>query len=322
MHLITDQSIRRRIRSVLKTYLKKYSDVSAKRLTLGDLDTMAGLLRSDRKEAQKKSKTALKKELSISYLSIVTLAVGSLAVNRRHPQKTAIRLDWIDGANPNWIIGSFLLQATNYSLAIVRLVEDGLDNPARCVLRALSEMCAQILVLSSDATQLSKYSKAITPKDAKQTWYELFAKKGRLAKDLRKLEEKFGLAHSVSLDFFGFREDLNLIHSQAVHHSFVSTVILAYAGDFRNKERAYLSLFGAASSASRETLEHLNTLLFYTLLMFRRILVTVHGFKAPLDSRAWTSFYTLIECVEKVGTAKASWRRSKRSNHLREENAN
>jgi hypothetical protein len=100
-----------------------------------------------------------------------------------------------------------------------------------------------------------------------------------------------------------FRDELNLTHSQAVHHSFISTVILAYSGDFEDEESLHSALLGKATTASRQTLDSLNILLFYTVLMLVNVLVKVHGFKAPLDNRAWVSFLTLAECVKEVGAA-------------------
>ncbi|HEX9918441.1 MAG TPA: hypothetical protein VGA87_04690, partial [Pyrinomonadaceae bacterium] len=82
MTLITDKHIRQQISRVLKNYLKNSADESVKRVTLKDLDSISNLIVEGRKEAKRDTSKAYQKELSISYLSIMTLTMASLAVNQ------------------------------------------------------------------------------------------------------------------------------------------------------------------------------------------------------------------------------------------------
>lgn len=191
----------------------------------------------------------------------------------------------------------------NYSLAVVRLVEDGLDNPARCTLRSLNELCCQFLVLSSDSGKLAAYAKLKTPSEAKQVWYDLFAKKGRLWKNLTDLESRVGWPTPLVAELSTYREDVNTHNSQAVHHSFASAVMCAYAGDFNSEEDLHFGLFGKASPASDSTLYDLNTILMYTLFMFLSILTEVHGFKASSEDKLWKEVHFLSTCVQKVNSS-------------------
>lgn len=186
---------------------------------------------------------------------------------------------------------------------MVRLVEDGLENPACCVLRALNELSRQFLILSSDLTKFTYYAKAMTPSEAKQVWYDLFAKKGRLAKSIADLESRIGLPESILSDLRSFREEATVNYSEAVHHPFVSTVIRAYAGDFESDEDLHFALFGKSSPASKSILNDLNMILMYTLNMFLKILIQVHGFKTNVENRRWRDIFLLSQSIRVVNGA-------------------
>lgn len=303
MGLIRDDEVRKTIAKTLRTEGKGFPDDSESKLLLKQVDALSAIFQDRRREANSEATKFLKRELSISYVSILALTITCLALNQKNKKRLIPKRikKGKGGVNADWFLQSLVLQVTNYSLAVVRLVEDGLDNAARCILRALNELSCQLLVLMSDHDQMAAYVKSINPQESKQIWYELFAKKGRLRKNLEKLEQTLGMPSDLTNELRLMREDFNSTHSQAVHHSFASTVILAYSGDFENTESLHFSLLGKSTTASKHTLETLNTILFYTLLMFFAILVTVHGVKLPIDDKWWKGAYLLTKCVENLG---------------------
>jgi hypothetical protein len=304
--LIRDNEIRRQIAEVMKAN-KEYFPHATEKLTLRDFDKMCNLLGEMRREANAHTVAYHQRELSIAYLFIWALALTCLAVGPQRGRKPPVPKKWLDKSgkpDPNWILQNLLLQIVNYSLAVVRLIEDGLDIPSRCVLRALNELCCQFLVLSSDSSKLATYAKLKNPSEAKQVWYELFAKKGKLQKSLRDLESRVGLPNFLVSELSSYRDHVNTFNSQALHHSFASAVICAYAVDFDSEENLHFSLFGKASPASDATLYELNTILMYTLLMFLNVLVKLHGFKPPLKDKLWREVFLLSTCVQKVSGAR------------------
>jgi hypothetical protein len=303
--LVSDKDVRRQIAEVMKAN-KKYFPHAKEEPTLREFDQMCNLLRERRREANTHAASYHQRELSTAYLSIWALALTCLAVAPRRGRKPPVPKKWLDKSgkpDPNWLLQNLLLQIVNYSLAVVRLIEDGLDIPSRCVLRALNGLSCQFLVLSSDSSKLVTYAKLKNPSEAKQVWYELFAKKGKLQKSLTDLESRAGLPSSLVSELSSFRDHVNTSHSQAVHHSFASAVICAYTGDFDSEENLHFSLFGKASPASDATLYELNTILVHTLLMFLYVLVGVHKFKVPLKDKLWREVFLLSSCVQKVSGA-------------------
>jgi len=184
---------------------------------------------NSRKEAVQSSSTHFERELSLCYLHILTFSMMSLGIDLKKRKTLPIDPNWLGrngtAPNPNFILQSMLVQVVNYSLAIIHLVEDGLDNPARCVLRALNELASQCIVLLSDRDQLATYASAHTADEAKSVWYKLLAKKGKLKKSLSKLELQLGIPEQIVPDLKVVREQIDLEYSQAVHHSYSSTLV-------------------------------------------------------------------------------------------------
>jgi hypothetical protein len=304
MALIRDKEIRRLISDVFKVGRKNFPDASHE-ISLKQLDEMSSVLGEFRREANNHAASYLQGGLSTAYLSILALTVTCFAVGPDNSDPP-IPKDWLDASgkpDPNQVLPNLLLQIVNYLLAIVRLVEDGLDNPARCVLRALNELSGQFLILCSERAKLSAYARTTTPAEAKQIWYELFAKKNGLEKSLRELESRIGLPSAFAAQMRSYREEMNGLHSQAVHHSFNATIIGAYAGDFQEEERLHFALLGKASRASRLTLESLNTTLSYTFLMFLRIIEKLHGFDIPRENKLWREVLLFAVCISKVSSS-------------------
>jgi hypothetical protein len=301
MALIRDKEIRRQITEVFKAFRKNFPN-DAGELTLKQFDQMCSILGELRKEANLHTAAHHQREISNAYLSIWTLAIICLALDPKRGRRSKQLSK--NGKFDSWVLQNLLLQIVNYSLAVVRLVEDGLDNPACCVLRSLNELCCQFIVLSADSDKLAAYAKLESPSEAKQIWYELFAKKGRLGKNLSDLEARVGLPSSLVSTLSSYRDHVNTFNSQAVHHSFASAVIRAYVGDFNSEEDLHFGLFGKASPASDSTLYDLNTILVYTLAMFLRVLANVYNFKAPLKDKLWREVHLLTACVQKVNGSK------------------
>jgi hypothetical protein len=307
MKLISDKEVRRQVANALKLGKKKFTNVTKDDLSLKQIDQMSNVLKEFRRKSNTDAIAYLQDELTIAYLSILALVVTwyAMSVYEVKGGKPLISKKWINSKgkpDPNLVLRAMLLQIVNYSLAVVRLVEDGLDNPARCVLRALNELSYQFLVLASDSNKMAAYVGMKKSAEAKQVWYELFAKKGRLTKAIADLERRIGVPESVISEFHAYREETSAITSEAVHHSFTSTVVLAHAGDFMTDE-AFLALFGRAAPASNLTLDALNTNLFYTFSMFLNVLIEVHGFKASRKDRLWREMYLWNECLGKVNTS-------------------
>lgn len=307
MSLIKDKEIRRHLTRAFKIYNNEQRGASEAKLTLKWLDEVIAILGERRKEANKLTSIHIQRELSEAYLYILVLTLASLAVDSESNSKPPISKDWLskdESPDPNDILQKLLSQIVNYSLAIVRLVEDGLDNPASCVLRALNELCCQFLVLSSERATLKAYAQLRKPEEAKQVWYELFAKKRKLSKSIENLEARIGIPTELISVLRAYREDTSILHSEAVHHSFSSTVLRAYAVDLETEDNLHFALLGRATRASETTLNTLNTILMYTSLMFLNILIKIHGFKPQSDDALWKGVFLLADCARTLYSSK------------------
>ena len=292
MPLISSRSVRKSIAEVRRN---NRSLVFAQ---IADVDAMSRELESIRLENQSITASRLQRRLSTAYLATFAIAATSLAMQHRTGGVPPIpqghrREEHVP--DPNFVVHCLLAQIVNYSLAVLRLVEDGLDNPARCVLRALYELCLKTIVLSADADTLREYASANAP--ALEVWHRLFAS-GKLEKKAAAVERRVGATEDTIAAFRAYFRSAVEMNSEAVHHSFASAVMRSHVTDTTSSEFLHLNILGHTSIASRNTLENLNIVLRYTHAMLSNVISDIHGFTPPADNAAWQTVKFYTTCLE------------------------
>jgi hypothetical protein len=126
MMVIRDKDIRKIISSTFKNihFVLKEKRRETK-YSLKSLDSVGVTLREIKRENSLKAKYYLSKELSLSYLGIITVGFVSLAVQKEDSDYTILPRGWLTPkeVDPNYVLQFLLVSVTNYSLSVVNLVE-------------------------------------------------------------------------------------------------------------------------------------------------------------------------------------------------------
>ncbi len=300
---IKHERIRRHVSAELARLNKQFNLSGSERARLSDVDALLRVPRIRSKEAKAASFQHLGEDLSIVNLATACIAFMSLAAYDEGSEDELFPIDWLatNGIpNANFVTRCLLGQLANYSLSAVDLVEKGLDTPARAMLRCVSELSLQILVLLGDRETFQTYAKVSDDKPPKRIWYELFAQE-RIHKKMAALERNLGLPEELVLIMRGVRIDNIEIFSEAVHHSYAAMAIGSFALSYEDDGPSSHGLFGGANGASQATVSHLRDTLWYFTLMFFSVLGRIHDiWPKSANSEFWTRAVFLQSCVNTV----------------------
>lgn len=302
MKILLDKDIRCIISKCLRDHKKifKKDNSCDFHMSLKELDETLIYILETRKHSKNIIGTELRSEISISYLGIVSNGALSMAINQDDLAGNPLPKDYIseDNINPKIVIQALLVQITNYSLSVITLIEQGLDNSARIILRSIFELVAIVLIISWDKDEMIKYIQGMDEEEAKRTWYQHF-RIDNLNKKLNALESILGLPKSFSQEMNGIRSGSYEFYSSLSHGACFSSVIVAYSFPFDEEKDINLGLFGLYSSASRRTISYLNEILYYLSLMQIIVFNKIHGFKAPSNNELWRMAISLRNCLTK-----------------------
>jgi hypothetical protein len=212
--------------------------------------------------------------------------------------------------NPDLIVMSQLRQIANHGLAALRLIEDGLDNPARVVVRTLLELSLQLIAFSCDRKALTQYATARTPEEIKTLWYKLLRSK-QLLKQIEAIDNETAMPRSLNTFLVERWEKLYERYSQAVHPSLLALTVGSVGRRFETE--IYESvLFGKAVEASRETVWSVLDTLSFVVTFYPQMLVALFGFSIPTANEQWRLYWNLRKfCM-------TAWLLSMRQEELRQ----
>lgn len=238
----------------------------------------------------------LKTELSLSYLYVISFASLALAVNQEGEKKLLLKNDWTDNGlgNPLLLLQNVFTHITNYSLAVIRMVEDGLDASARVILRALTELTWISIIICSDKEYMNAYLKCADVEEERKAWFKYFKPK-KLLQGLSKVEKTLGIDEELLKLLDVTRSDVYSFYSKYLHNSYSSISVGAYSMSFSDEETLRFSLLGLSSKGSKGTLNYLLEVMFYSNLLLHAIFRQVHDFSIPVDSYLWK----VHECFQK-----------------------
>jgi len=279
---------RKLISHLLRRLNRELGRQHGNQVTLSDLDGYVPTVRAFARQSEKKIAEELHQEVFLTRLGIQATSFFALSVGDESEGKVRlIPKTWLspdEVPEPDVILKSWLVQIANYCTSILSLVEKGYDNPARALLRSTIELMWQTLILLNRKDLLLEYCSAHTKEDANKVWFRIFGK-GKLHDHLERLEISLGLPKDEQGGMKSWRKQSIEFYSQAVHHSFVATVVGANSFKFGEDENVTISLFGCPSPASRSTLNTLNYELAYFFIIFLTILRKDFNSGFPLADR-------------------------------------
>ena len=296
---MTTKTYRTTLRKIITEFNLKVEKPKSQAITLRDLNEFRSLINTTEKDARATVKTRLEQEMYLFYLSLQCLTSISLVLyDETGTQDSVFPTDWVssDGdPNPNFVLRNIVVQIVNYSLAIGTLIEDGLDYPARAILKTNNELIWQLLILLSDRAIFKNYCQFDTEEQSIKKWQKLFAK-GKIVEHIEKLELNLGLPKENLKDLKLWRKDAQSFYDKALSHSFTATHAGAFSLDFDNHEPSS-AILGTASATSIKTLEHINFQLWYCIVLFFNVLEGVCEYNIPLENEFWYRASVCKECV-------------------------
>ncbi|MEO3944684.1 hypothetical protein [Gorillibacterium sp. CAU 1737] len=238
--------------------------------------------------------------LTLSYLGIVNLSYLSLASYQEN-YKNPININWLDGKHcgldPNFFLQTLVANINN-AMAVIRLIESGLDTQARAMIRILAESVFSTLIVFTDTDIFVKYASARDTDEAEMVWYK-YLRGPKLQQILTQIEKKVGLPEDIISELSKMRLYVYKHYSAYVHNSSSTSVIGSHAFSFTD-DILHLGLGGKASLASESTIYYLNWLIYYFSLIIKGIFTHFHLYKPPSDSEIWRLAVPIRECFIQV----------------------
>jgi hypothetical protein len=207
-----------------------------------------------------------------------------------------LRADWLQPpSRGNFILRSNLLQLTNHGLGILGLVERGLANSARSLLRTLIEATWLTVIFCGKRDKAQQYAMGTDFQVAKEIWQRHFSPKTMKA-SLAEIERRFEWGEDIAEYLQEHREHIYQLHTQSAHNTSSVLGILSFDSDLADGSEEpvlYPALHGRVGTASKTTLEDTIDVLGYAVLMLFLLFRTVHGHIVSDREGLWAGSQTL-----------------------------
>lgn len=247
-------------------------------------------------ENQKLCNENCNREINISYLYIAFFTHLTFGIYGHEKSILPLPIDWLEqDLDPNFVLSSMLLQITNHSIGITKLIEHGLHYSANPLLRSLLELCWITIVIINDKEKMNEYFK--TGRDNKESinvWYKHFRPE-KLKKEVNDIEKE--LLSQLDNSFLkDLRKNDYKIFSHYTHNSFVTSIISYHVTEDLETGKLSINLHGRYAPVSHNTFSSLNSILFYNSILIMHLLVQVHKIKIEDTNDLWKDIFVLHEC--------------------------
>ncbi|WP_338542442.1 DUF5677 domain-containing protein [Paenibacillus tundrae] len=236
-------------------------------------------------------------DITLALVGLTYTTYFSLAVNQ-DDHKNPMLDDFLDitsdSLTPSLLYQNMITIISNHVLAIIRLVEGGLDTSARALIRVLAETIFIFIIVFTSKDHFDNYCNGTNDEEARSIWYKFFSKK-KIHVELKKIEKRIGLPEEIVSEINEIRTSIYKEYSSVVHSSAYSSVLGSYAFDF-NVDQLQIGVGGKASKASKNTLSTLNWLLFYFAIMTKGIVSNIFEFRPKSDNETWRIALPIREC--------------------------
>lgn len=262
-------------------------------IKLRDIDELFYSLRYFNREAKKNINIHLRDSLVLGYLAILLTGHLSLALQEDNEEKIEFQ-EAIDSPQPIVVLICLITQITNHGLSILNLVEAGLDNSARTILRTLEELVYLTIYLTADLDKMKIYTNIHNPKEI---WYKNFRIE-KINKEISKIELRLGLPDDLIQMLRKQRSEGFEFYSEYIHNSYGVVTTGTYVRSFEDDDFMHNSVFGKESRASISTINRLNLTLFYFNLSMFELLLKEYKAKVSASNRTWRMTISLLECYK------------------------
>jgi hypothetical protein len=229
MSLILDKAVRNQIGASLLAVRQTVEELKGQTLDLPGIDVLTEeLINKNHQTALDADRSFLEPETSIAYYGVLALGIMSITAEHDTP---ILPLDWInpdERPNPNLVVAHLVNSMTNYALAVLRLVEAGLESPARSLLRNFLELSWLVLVVTADQGKMVTYSGVDSDEQEYDAYSKHFAAQ-KVRRQLTEIEQNLGLPPDATEALSSRRSKLYGFYSKNIHHGYSSGVLGSYA---------------------------------------------------------------------------------------------
>ena len=268
--------------------LNKLKAIGIDEIDISEIQSFPTDVKINKQDVNKAIKTKFGNELSLIALGIFTIAQLQPAIGiHQHTY------DDKDESRFFVILDSYLSHLINYAMSIVRLVNDGFDNPARSLVRVHMELVWQLIILCSSDKHMREWVGSDSPEESTKTWNRLF--RGKMNSKLEKLEREFGLSSDISNQLASNRRGAFKFYSQAVHHSFDAIFFGNFCYSIDNDDQVTSGVsFGVASNSLGASLEALIDTILYFFLMFPKVIESHSYVNIDQDNQFWRKYFSMV----------------------------
>lgn len=257
---------------------------------LCDMDTLLAVARMSKEDARKDALRHLQPQFSAAYAHLTTLSAFCLGLIL--DDETPLPKDWLGDCrrDPAHILRSNLLQLVNHGSSVLRLLECGLTNSARSLLRTLIETTWTTVIFCGAKDKAQQYAQGIEPESARAIWHRHFSPRASL-NSLGIIEQSLGLPIDLTKQLEMHRKDIYKIHTQSLHNTCSFLEILSFDSDLNEKindeQICYPTIFGRVGIATKSTFEDVNDVLGYAVLMMFLIFRVLHSYVSRKSDSFW-----------------------------------
>lgn len=296
MKKFTNKKLRALVKQNINNINKTSKKAFQKTIKITDFDSVISFLNARQKDGKEINSQFFENELTLANLSTLCIALISFSLSSSELDEEIFPKKWLtedENPNANFILSNLLVQITNYSIAIIDLLEKGLDTPARALVRSISELCTQTIILIDSQDDFKEYIKGKDDNASNEIWYKLFSK-NKMFEKISAIEKKIGHDDEFVNFFYNYRKERHQYFSESVHHSYISVNVGSYAFKCYKDDECENNLFGGDNAAISPPLYYLNTTLFMFTMFFYKI---ANKPKNP-DKAFWLESFILYQSIQ------------------------
>lgn len=158
MHLAS-----RKVRTILSRTMRQLNAIYAapfkKRFWLKDVRDLTALMEAGLRTSKRSNRGHFATQFDLATCSVGAIGLLALSVHRKPFNNELLPDDWLSESkrpNPNRVLQALLLQLANFSFSTVLLLQSGLDNAARALLRSVMELANQTIVLTANREDIQQ----------------------------------------------------------------------------------------------------------------------------------------------------------------------
>jgi hypothetical protein len=285
---IADNRIRRGTLRCFKRVVKEKKYLLPA-ITLSELDGAAALISERRRENFKAFSKFAVPEKSVVFLQCLAIVAYGYALDQVAEKK----LRGIKGHGTHrvrHIKSGLLVNTVNHVLATVYLMESGLDNSARVMLRTTLESTWIATALLFDEELLNIFQGVLDDETSQMKLWHKHFKPSRILERLAKLETSIGLPAEEAESIRTERREIYSYFSNSAHHSTLAALLGPYCSTPDQPKSLRFALFGLPSIAAKSHLAWIRHSLGYLQIHLFRSLDQLRDLK----SRDWLLAESLL----------------------------